>query len=194
MTEQAMLEKLQGMMDEKRFKHSIGVRDTAVMLAEKHGEDVEKARIAGLLHDCAKNFPKEESIRRCEEAGVRLKPVCYAEKGLVHSYLGAIVAKEEFGISDEAILSAIYYHTTGHEDMPLLTKIVYLSDIIEPGRNVPNLEELRQIAMEDIDEALIRAINSTICHILSKGSVLDCDTVMARNFLVQQKRQCALPV
>ncbi len=194
MTEQAMLEKLQGLIDEKRFAHSIGVRDTAIMLAARYGIDTEKAKIAGLLHDCAKNIPKEESIRRCEEAGIPLKPVCYIEKGLVHSYLGAIVAKTEFGITDEEILSAIYYHTTGHEDMPLLTKIVYLSDIIEPGRNVPNLEELRHLAMEDIDEALIRAINSTISHILQKGSVLDCDTVMARNFLVQEKRRITLPV
>lgn len=194
MTEQAMLEKLRGMIDEKRFAHSIGVRDTAVMLAARYGVDTEKAKVAGLLHDCAKNVSKEESIRRCEEAGIPLKPVCYIEKGLVHSYLGAIVAKTEFGISDEEILSAIYYHTTGHEDMPLLTKIVYLSDIIEPGRNVPNLEELRQLAMEDLDEALIQAINSTICHVLQKGSVLDCDTVMARNFLVQEKRRMALPV
>ena len=194
MTEQAMLEKLRDMIDAKRFAHSIGVRDTAVMLARQYGVDAEKASIAGLLHDCAKNIPKEESIRRCEEAGIPLKPVCYIEKGLVHSYLGAIVAKEEFGIMDEEILSAIFYHTTGHEDMPMLTKIVYLSDILEPGRNVPNLEELRKIAMDDIDEALIRAINSTICHILQKGSVLDCDTVMARNFLVQEKRQMALPI
>lgn len=194
MTEQGMLEKLQGMIDEKRFAHSLGVRDTAVLLAERYGVDTEKAKVAGLLHDCAKNIPKEEGIKRCEKAGISLKPVCYVEKGLVHSYLGAIIAKTEFGVTDEEILSAIYYHTTGHEDMPLLTKIVYLSDIIEPGRNVPNLDELRQIALEDIDEALIRAINSTICHILSKGSVLDCDTVMARNFLVQEKRMQALAI
>lgn len=194
MTEQAMLEKLREMIDAKRFAHSIGVRDTAVMLARQYGVDTEKARIAGLLHDCAKNIPKDESIRRCEEAGIPLKPVCYIERGLVHSYLGAMVAKDEFGITDEEILSAIFYHTTGHEDMPLLTKIVYLSDIIEPGRNVPNLEELRALAIKDIDEALIRAINSTITHVLSKGSILDCDTVMARNFLVMEKRRSALTI
>lgn len=194
MTEQAMLEKLRDMIDAKRFAHSIGVRDTAVILARQYGVDAEKARIAGLLHDCAKNIPKDESIRRCEEAGIPLKPVCYIERGLVHSYLGAMVAKEEFGITDEEILSAIFYHTTGHEDMPLLTKIIYLSDIIEPGRNVPNLEELRSLAMQDIDEALIRAINSTITHVLSKGSILDCDTVKARNFLVMEKRRSALAI
>lgn len=194
MTEQAMLEKLRDMIDAKRFAHSIGVRDTAVILARQYGVDAEKARIAGLLHDCAKNIPKDESIRRCEEAGIPLKPVCYIERGLVHSYLGAMVAKEEFGITDEEILSAIFYHTTGHEDMPLLTKIIYLSDIIEPGRNVPNLEGLRSLAMQDIDEALIRAINSTITHVLSKGSILDCDTVMARNFLVMEKRRSALTI
>lgn len=188
MTEQAMIEKLRGMVSEKRFLHSLGVRDTAVLLAERYGVDAEKARIAGVLHDCAKDIPKSEAFRMCDEAGISLKPVCYIEKGLVHSYLGAHIAKTEFGVSDSEILEAIYYHTTGHEDMPLLTKIIYLSDIIEPGRNVPNVEELRRIAMEDIDEALILSINQTISHVLQKGSVLDTDTVAARNFLVQQKR------
>lgn len=190
MTEKVLLEKLQGMIDEKRYIHSLGVRDTAVLLARKYGVSEEKARLAGILHDCAKNIPKEEGIARCEAAGIPLKPICYIEKGLVHSYLGAHIAKTEFDIDDPEILDAIYYHTTGHEDMPMLTKIIYLSDIIEPGRNVPNLEELRRIAMEDIDEALIKAINSTITHVLGKGSVLDCDTVAARNFLVQKKRLC----
>ncbi len=190
MTEQAMLEKLRGMVDEKRYVHSLGVRDTAAMLARRYGVSEEKARTAGILHDCAKNIPKDEGIARCEAAGVYLKPICYIEKGLIHSYLGAHIAKTEFGITDSEILDAIYYHTTGHEDMPPLTKIIYLSDMIEPGRKIPNLEELRRIAMEDIDEALIRSINSTITHVLGKGSVLDCDTVSARNFLVQQKRFC----
>ncbi len=189
MTELEMLQKLEEMLDEKRFKHSLGVRDTAEMLARCYGEDVEKARIAGVLHDCAKNIPKDEAFAICERESIPLKPVCYMEKGLVHAYLGAHIAKHEFGIMDGDILSAIYYHTTGHEDMPLLTKIIYLSDLIEPGRNIPDLEELRLLAQKDIDEALIRAINSTISHVLSKGSILDCDTVMARNFLVQEKRE-----
>lgn len=188
MTEQAMLEKLRTLLDDKRFAHSVGVRDTAELLAKQYGVDTEKARIAGILHDCAKNIPKPEAFAMCEKEGVKLKPVCYIEKGLVHSYLGAHLAKKEFGIEDAEILDAIYYHTTGHVDMPMLTKIIYLADMIEPGRNIPNLEELRRIAMEDIDEALIRSINSTISHVLSKGSILDVDTVAARNFLVQQKR------
>lgn len=189
MTEREMLEKLKEMLDEKRFAHSLGVRDTAAMLAACYGEDVEKARLAGVLHDCAKNIPKDEAFAICERESIPLKPVCYIEKGLVHAYLGAHIAKHEFGVMDGDVLSAIYYHTTGHEDMPMLTKIIYLSDLIEPGRNIPDLEELRLLAQKDIDEALIRAINSTISHVLRKGSILDCDTVMARNFLVQEKRE-----
>ena len=194
MTEQAMLEKLRGMIDEQRFMHSLGVRDTAEMLALRYGVDPEKARIAGILHDCAKNIPKDISIQKCEAAGIPLKPICYIEKGLVHSYLGAYIAKTEFEISDEEILAAIYHHTTGHENMPPLTKIIYLSDIIEPGRNVPDAETLRTLAMEDLDEALILAIDATITHVLRKGSILDCDTVLTRNFLVQQKRRLTLSV
>ncbi len=188
MTEAAMLEKLRTMVDEKRFIHSIGVRDTAEMLAKQYSVDTEKARIAGLLHDCAKNIPKDTAVEMCRAAGITLKPVCFVERGLIHPYLGAHIAKVEFGISDKEILDAIYYHTTGHEDMPPLTKIVYLSDLIEPSRQIPNVEALRALAMEDIDEALIRCINATITHVLGKGSVLDLDTVAARNFLVQRKR------
>ena len=189
MTEKEILEILEEMLDEKRLTHSIGVRDTALWLANHYGVDAEKARIAGLLHDCAKNIPKDEAVTICEREAIPLKPIHYIEKGLTHAYVGAYIAKTEFGITDKEILSAIFYHTTGHEDMPLLTKIIYLSDLIEPGRNLPCLEELRQIALQDIDEALIRAINSTINHVLSKGSILDCDTVAARNFLVQEKRE-----
>ncbi len=188
MTEAAMIEKLRTMVDEKRLTHSLGVRDTAEMLAKRYGADVEKARVAGLLHDCAKNIPKDTAVNMCRTAGIVLKPVCFIERGLIHSYLGAHVAKTEFGIEDKEILDAIYYHTTGHEDMPLLTKIVYLSDLIEPSRQIPDVDALRALAMEDIDEALIRCINATIVHVLGKGSILDLDTVVARNFLVEKKR------
>lgn len=188
MTEREMTEKLQTMIDEKRFIHSLGVRDTAVLLAEHYGYDQKKARIAGLLHDCAKNIPKDTALKMSREAGIPLKPVCFVERGLIHAYLGAHIAKTEFGISDQEILDAIYYHTTGHEDMPWLTKIVYLSDLIEPSRKIPNLEKIRALALQDLDEALIQVINSTITHVLGKGSILDVDTVLARNFLVQKKR------
>ncbi|MDD6308082.1 MAG: bis(5'-nucleosyl)-tetraphosphatase (symmetrical) YqeK [Clostridia bacterium] len=191
MTEQQMEEKLHTMVDEKRFIHCIGVRDTAEMLAKQYAADQEKARVAGLLHDCAKNIPKDTAVAMCREAGIELKPICLIERGLIHPYLGAYIAKTQFNVTDEDVLQAIYYHTTGHEDMPLLTKIIYLSDMIEPSRQIPRLQELRDLAMRDLDAALIQCINSTITHVLGKGSVLDCDTVAARNFLVMEKRKLA---
>lgn len=188
MTEQQITDKVKIMVDRKRFLHSEGVRDTAEKLARHYGVSTEKARIAGILHDCAKCIPNDEALQRCADANIKLKPVCFLEKGLIHSYLGAYIAENEFGIDDEEILTAIYYHTTGCENMSLLTKIIYLSDIIEPQRNVPNLTKLRELSYRDLDEALIKAIGSTITHVLSKGSVLDCDTVNARNYLVVEKR------
>ncbi len=187
-TELQLVEKLKTMILPDRLMHSYGVAEMAEALARHYGADPEKARIAGLLHDCAKNIPKNEAYDMCMREGVFLKEICNIERGLIHPYLGAYIAKKEFGIEDTEILDAIYYHTTGHENMPLLTKIVYLSDMIEPNRKISGIEYLRKLAFEDLDEALVRSIDSTVRHILNKGCLLDCDTIAARNHLILQKK------
>jgi len=184
LTEAEMIEKLKSVLKESRFIHTLGVADTAVYLAEKYGADKEKARIAGLLHDCAKNIPGDEAIKYCEENGVNLKEVCIHEHSLIHAYLGAYLAKYEYGVDDEEILSAIYYHTTGKENMSLLEKIVYVADTIEPSRTQAGVDVLRTLAETNLDGALLKAIESTIRHILNKGGILDTDTVAARNYLM----------
>lgn len=188
MTEEQMIEKLKTMIEPERLKHSLGVAEMAEKLAVHYGADPQKAKVAGILHDCAKNIPKDEAYDMCKRVGVHLKSICDIERGLIHPYLGAYIAKKEFGIDDKEILDAIYYHTTGHENMPLLTKIIYLADMIEPNRKISGIEQLRVLAFEDLDEALVRSIDSTVRHILNKGCLLDCDTIAARNYLVLQKK------
>lgn len=188
MTEHEITQQVKAMLSPERFNHSLGVRDTAEELAAHWGADTEKVRIAGILHDCAKNIPKNQALSICQSEGVVLKDICYTEKGLIHSYLGAHFAKTRFGINDIEILDAIFYHTTGHENMPLITKIIYLADMIEPGRNIAGIEYLRRQAFKDIDDALIRAFDSTIRHVINKGGILDCDTIAARNYLVAYKK------
>ena len=99
-----MQEKLKSMLSEKRYIHSIGVSETAVKMAQKYGADVEKARIAGLLHDCAKNLSYEDSLKKCAELGVELSDVEKANYALIHAPLGVKVAETEFGITDKEIL------------------------------------------------------------------------------------------
>lgn len=184
MTESQMIEKLRTSLNDHRFTHTMGVADTAVELAKKWGADAQKARIAGLLHDCAKNIPADEAIKYCKDNRVFLKDICMHEHSLIHAYLGANLAKVEYGVEDSEILTAIYYHTTGCEDMSLLTKVIYVADTVEPSRTQAGVEQLRVAAFEDLDAALVRCIDSTVRHIINKGGILDCDTIAARNSLI----------
>ena len=152
--------KLKKMLKPERFIHSLGVRDTAVKMAEIFGADTEKARIAGLLHDNAKNM--DNLYERCRDLEIELDELETENIGLVHAKLGAETAKCEFGITDSEILNAIRWHTLGKPDMSLLEKIVFIADLVEPGRNFPDLKRLRQLAFSDIDKALLECVKSTI--------------------------------
>ncbi|MBO4898168.1 MAG: bis(5'-nucleosyl)-tetraphosphatase (symmetrical) YqeK [Clostridia bacterium] len=193
MTNEEITEILQKRLKPTRFKHTLGVAETAVKLAEKYGADKDKAYLAGLLHDCAKNIDFETSKAYCKEHSVPMKEICMKERSLIHAPLGAYMAKEEFGVSDPEILTAIYYHTTGHEDMALLTKILYMADAVEPNRDQDGIEEIRELAFSDINEALIRSIDATLLHIINKGVTIDCDTIKARNFLIEERNAKTKP-
>ncbi|SFQ21678.1 bis(5'-nucleosyl)-tetraphosphatase (symmetrical) YqeK [Caldicoprobacter faecalis] len=189
MQESEMCEKLRTLMDEERYVHSLGVRDCAVMLAQRYGADVEKARVAGLLHDCAKGLPREEMINRAVEAGIELGPKEFQTEALLHGPVGAVVARQTFGIDDTEILSAIECHTTGKSDMALLDKIIYLADYIEPNRDFPEVEELRRAAMEDLDKAVLMALRRTIKYVLDTDRFLHPRTVEAWNDMLKRFKE-----
>ena len=186
MTVDEMISKLSQMLIEKRFNHSIGVMDCAVKMAEFHGADVEKARIAGLLHDCAKNFSAAEMFELCDKYKIELDSVARKQTGLIHGFLGAEIAKDIFGIDDEEIYDAIYYHTVGKPDMSLLTKIIYIADAIEPMRHYEGVDILRELAFDNIDKALVYQIDMTIKSVLKKGTLLHTNTVDTRNFYLSR--------
>lgn len=167
-----------------RYLHTLGVVETAVKLAKIHGEDVEKAEIAALSHDIAKNLSKEELLKIIKENNISLSFDEKNTKELWHSIVGPIVAKERFAIDDIEILSAIRWHTTGKEDMSALDKIIYLADLVEPSRNFPGVEELRQDCEENLDIAMLNALTHTIKYLLEKGCLIDINTVKARNYLL----------
>lgn len=172
-------------LDEKRYLHTKGVVNTAIQLADKHGADKEKASIAAYLHDYAKPLKYEESLMLIDKFGIILDEETLENKELLHAPLGMMIAKYEFGIDDEEILDAIRYHTTGKENMPLLTKIIYLADLIEPSRNFDGVEKIRELAFKDLDQALIVSMNNTIIYLIQKNSVIHSDTYTARNYLIR---------
>ena len=106
--------------------------------------------------------------------------------GLIHAFLGAEVAKDLFGVDDDEIYDAIFYHTVGKPDMSLLTKIIYLADAIEPLRNYDGVEHLRELAHSDLDKALVYQIDITIKSVLKKGSLLHLNTVDTRNYYLSR--------
>ncbi len=177
---------IKNIVHDTRFTHSKGVQATAEKLAEHYGADVKKASLAGLMHDTVKNLPTEEMLRLCEEFGCELDYVTKNEPKLIHAPLGAYYAKNVFGIDDEEIFDAMYYHTTAKADMPLLTKIIYVADVIEPNRSYPGVDELRKLAFEDIDLAVLEILDFTIIKLLKNGRLLHNGTVSARNYLIEK--------
>lgn len=161
-------------MDESRFQHTLGVMYTAASMAMCHGEDVEKAMIAGLLHDCAKCIPGSTKIILCEKFHLEIADYERKNPGLLHAKLGAFIAEENYKIDDEDILMAIKSHTTGRPGMSLLEKIIYIADYMEPGRKpLPNMDEVRKLAFEDIDKCLFRILKDSLVYLNSRNIAID---------------------
>ncbi len=190
MTEEQMIARLKTELNEHRFNHTLGVAAEARRWAPLYGADPDKAYVAGLLHDCAKNFSPERTREYCEKYGVELDPYCMKEKALIHAFIGPTVAKADYGVDDAEILSAIYYHTTAKADMTPLEKVIYIADMTEPGRKMEQSAELRRMLEQgDADGALIHGISSSICFVIKKGSLIHPDSVYALNFLIENRRK-----
>src|SRR5690606_34869812 len=156
MKREEALEIVKKQITEHRYKHTLGVMETAIELAQKYGEDKKKAEIAAIFHDYAKFRDKEEmkSIILTQQMD---KELLQYNSELWHAPVGAYLVEKEVNINDTAILDAIRYHTSGRPGMTLLEKIIYLADYIEPGRHFPGVEEVRDLAKEDLNKALIQS-------------------------------------
>lgn len=182
-----MIKKLKSKLNEKRFIHSIGVEYTAANLAFLYGVDVQRARIAGLLHDCAKYLEPEEELSKAKKFGIPINEFEKKSPDLLHGKLGAYYAKKKYDVDDEEILSAISYHTTGHPDMTLLEKIIFVSDYIEPNRRmIKDLPEIRKEAYTDIDKCVIHIIKNTLEYLKEKNVVIDEMTEKTYEFYVKE--------
>jgi len=167
-----------------RYMHSVRTMNEAVALAEHYGEDRKKAAVAGLLHDCAKDLTDDETLEYCRANSIYLSEVEKNQVFLVHGEVGAIIAREKYGVEDESILSAIKYHTTGCANMSMLDKIIFLADYIEPGRTHSEVQITRELAYKDLNMALISAFDSTIKFVISQRGLIHPNTIDARNNLL----------
>ena len=171
-------------LKESRLQHSLNVSETAVALAVIYGENIEKARIAGLVHDCVKNMKNEELIKVARSHEIQLNEIYLRNPSILHGLVGSIVAREVMGIQDEDILNAICYHTTGRKNMSSLEKIIYIADYIEPLRQFKGVEELRSLSKVDLDGAVIQSLEYTIKYVVDQKGLLHTDTIDARNYLL----------
>ncbi len=183
-------EKLKKALDEPRYEHTIGVMYTAGCMAMAHGYDIQKAMLAGLLHDCAKCMTHEERLSLCEEYHVEVTDSELENKALLHAKAGAILAKIEYDIEDMDVLHAIAVHTTGEQDMSTLDMIIYIADYIEPGRDkAPNLEVVRTLAYQDLNACMAKILDDTLEYLQNRGGLIDPTTAKAQEFYQQYRKE-----
>jgi predicted HD superfamily hydrolase involved in NAD metabolism len=179
------LELVKVQLTEHRYVHTIGVMDTAIELANRFGADEKKAELAAIFHDYAKFRSKEEMKKIIVEQELPSDLLLHNEE-LWHAPVGAYLVEREVGIKDLEILNAIRFHTSGRQNMTLLEKIIYVADYIEPGRHFPGVEEVRDMAKESLNEALIKAIQNTIVFLMKKKQPIYPDTFLTYNDLVKK--------
>ena len=171
-------EKAYAWLKPKRIAHVAGCESEAVKLAMRWGEDPETAAEAGILHDITKKLNFEEQLILCGKYGIINDNLELGSPKLLHAKTGAALARDLFGISDR-VYNAIRWHTTGKPDMTLLEKIIYLADYIEPTRDFPGVEKLRELCYEDIDAAMALGLSMSLADIRSYGEEPYKDTVEA---------------
>ncbi len=175
----ALLEKS---LKPSRYQHSLGVAETAVFLARRFGVDEEQAKIAGLLHDCAREFRNEDLIAEAEKRLIMVGNIERQMPLLLHAYIGSRLVTEKYGVSDHAIEQAIWRHTVGGAKMTELDKIIWFADMIEPNRDYPGVERLRELAQTvSLDDMVLAGLTQSIAFVLQKGGLIHPDTVIARN-------------
>lgn len=186
--------KLKSKLNASRYEHTLSVSFTCVCLAMKYGYSLDKAELAGLLHDCAKCYDDKEILKHCQKHKIPISDMERRVPAVLHAKYGAWLAKKHYKIEDPEILSAIACHTTGKPEMQLLDKILYVADYIEARRDkAGNLAAMRKLAFEDLDEALFQIMKGTLDYLASKGSRVDPMTAEAFAYYKKQRNNSDSP-
>jgi predicted HD superfamily hydrolase involved in NAD metabolism len=184
-TEAGIKARLEKRLSKHRFRHTLSVARWAEKLARLHGEDPRRARLAGLLHDCAKEMPalRLSTIVRLHRLPVPGKAHILKSRrfGLFHAHVSAWVARTRFGVKDKAVLSAVAKHTLGDVRMSGLDKVLYVADFSAPQRKYAAAARVRKIARKDLDAALKESVRCKLLDVLERGKDLHPMTVRLYN-------------
>lgn len=184
MDENRVEEIIQARLSESRYQHSLQVAAVAREMACAFGLDENKAGLAGIVHDYAKGIPGHELLDLAREYNLLEDEVETRSPDLLHASVGAFLLSREQGLVDEEILAAVRNHTLGRVGMTDLEKVLFLADMIEPGRDFPGIERLRCLAWRDLNQGMIQAIELTLRHCMDKGRLIHPRTVLVRNNLL----------
>ncbi|MDO4328192.1 MAG: bis(5'-nucleosyl)-tetraphosphatase (symmetrical) YqeK [Lachnospiraceae bacterium] len=180
-------------LDPMRYEHSLSVSYTCMNLAMRYGYDMEKAELAGLLHDCGKRYSDDIILKKCRKHNISFTPEEEAAPAVLHANYGAWLAQNKYGIQDPEILSAILYHTTGRPEMSMLEKIVYIADYIEPRRyKAADLPQMRKLAYIDLDETMYEILKGTLAYLNKKSGKIDPMTLKAFDYYQELHRKSVL--
>lgn len=185
MTQSELIDRLKKALKDKRFQHVLRVEETAVKLAEQYGVDVEKASIAGLCHDYAKQRPDEDFIAEIKKKGLNPLLLDYGN-AIWHGVVGAELIKDELGIWDEDILNAVRHHTTGAPVMTKLEQVIYMADYIEPGRDFTGVKKARVITAANLQAGVAYQTKHTLAYLIENGKPVYSKTIDTYNAWVPQ--------
>jgi predicted HD superfamily hydrolase involved in NAD metabolism len=169
-----------------RFDHSKRVAEMAEMLYRQWGGNREKLIIAGLLHDVARDIPGDKLMEIAQNNGYKIDEIEFQNPILLHAPVGAIIARKDFGISDEEILNCIRYHTTGRKGITINESIIYVSDFIEMGRTFPDAIAVRKIAFSNLKEAVLEETRFNICYLMKERIPVHPRTIEMFNDLLKK--------
>lgn len=179
-------EKVKEQLSERRFYHSECVVERCIEFAEIYGLDIEKMKIAGIAHDVAKEIPQETREQVAKKYNVELDEIEIKNSPLIHAKLGAAIAKQDFGCSED-ICEAIKYHTTGKEDMTLMEKVLFIADATGKDRTYDDAKELYELAKTNLDKAIVKLLKECIKEILDKESLVHPNSIKAFNYIIFNK-------
>lgn len=176
-------------MGKKRYTHSINVAKAAQQLAIRYGGDIEKAMIAGILHDITKEMPFDQQLQIIESNGIILNNVQSFSPKTWHAISGSVVIEKEIGIADEDILNAVKYHTSGRANMSLLEKIIFVADFIGEERDYKGVDVMRSKAKKSLEEAMLYGVTFTIRDLAERQCAIDMNTLALYNELIINKNR-----
>jgi predicted HD superfamily hydrolase involved in NAD metabolism len=170
-------------LSDKRYDHTLRVAAAAENLAEAHGLDRKRVRLAALLHDSSREVGPEELLRLAQERGLPVGPSERESPKLLHGPVAAELAREDLGVESEEVLGAVRAHTTGTPGMDPVAIALFLADKIEPARDYPGIEDLRSLAERDLSSAARVSLERSISHNEERGNRTHPDSLEALEWL-----------